>query len=528
MTKFLIINQQKLKIFLYYVLCLSLIIISYACGEAIYSSSETEDTGSITFSVEWRGAPTKQPYETGFRALDCGGAGVASVEAEIYDENNSYLTSGGPWECEAHAGTIENVPEGTNRKVVVLGRDVNNNVIYRGEKSGITVTAGQTTNAGTIVVEPINTAPTPPTNVIATAGDEQVLIIWDSVTNATSYNIYWSTSSAVTAATGTKISNATSPYTHVGRTNGTTYYYVVTAENSYGESADSSEVNATPSTLPTYTNSLGMTFNLIPAGTFTMGSPDGETQHEVTLTQSFYMQTTEVTQSQWVAVMGSNPSYFSGCSDCPVEKVTWDDIQVFITELNTWGEGSYLLPTEAEWEYAARAGTTTAFANGDITYYSDMLECNFDSNLDVMGWYCYNSSSTQSVAQKNPNVWGLYDMHGNVYEWCQDWYGTYPSSSVTDPTGPTNGSHRVVRGGCWDDIARHSRSAFRNSDPPDNRYNSLGFRIVLSLSVPKLPDTGQTQSYTTTFGEDSDYTINPPSYTDNGNGTIADNITSLM
>ena len=157
MTKFLIINQQKLKIFLYCALCISLLLFVSDCGDTDYSSSET---GSISFSVEWRGAPTKQPYETGFRALDCSAAGVASVEAEIYDENDSYLTSGAPWLCSAHAGTIENVPEGTNRKIVVLGRDVNNNVIYRGEKSGITVTTGQTTNAGTIVVDPVSTAPT--------------------------------------------------------------------------------------------------------------------------------------------------------------------------------------------------------------------------------------------------------------------------------------------------------------------------------------------------------------------------------
>ena len=125
----------------------------------------------------------------------------------------------------------------------------------------------------------------------------------------------------------------------------------------------------------TFISSLGMTFNLIPAGRFIMGSPsdepghwDEEYRHQVTLTQSYYMQTTEVTQGQWKAVMGSNPSRFSDCGDdCPVERVSWNDVQDFISELNKRGEGSYRLPTEAEWEYAARAGTTTAFANGDIT-----------------------------------------------------------------------------------------------------------------------------------------------------------------
>ncbi|MBW2633820.1 MAG: SUMF1/EgtB/PvdO family nonheme iron enzyme, partial [Deltaproteobacteria bacterium] len=201
-----------------------------------------------------------------------------------------------------------------------------------------------------------------------------------------------------------------------------------------------------------YTNSFDMTFNLIPAGTFTMGSPTGElgrysdeTEHEVTLTQSFYMQTTEVTQGQWQAVMGSNPSSFDSCgSDCPVEMVSWNDIQIFLSNLNAIGEGTYRLPTEAEWENTARAGSITALANGNIS----VTDCSYDENLDALGWYCYNSNSaTHIVAQKIANDWGLYDMHGNVYEWCQDWYGAYPSTPVTDPTGSASGSERVIRGG---------------------------------------------------------------------------------
>jgi len=152
--------------------------------------------------------------------------------------------------------------------------------------------------------------------------------------------------------------------------------------------------------LSQFTNPLGMTFNLIPAGTFTMGSPedepgrnDNETQHQVTLTQAFYMQTTEVTQGQWEAVMGENPSSFQDCGDnCPVEAVFWDDIQGFIAKMNERGEGTYRLPTEAEWEYAARAGSTTAFANGGIPE----TVCGYDPNLDEMGWYCGNSDVTYS------------------------------------------------------------------------------------------------------------------------------------
>jgi len=252
----------------------------------------------------------------------------------------------------------------------------------------------------------------------------------------------------------------------------------------------------------TFTNSLEMTFKSIPAGAFDMGSPvdelgrySDENQHWVTLTQPFCMQTTEVTQGQWRAVMGSNPAYFQNCGDdCPVEQVSWDDIQTFIAVLNTRGEGIYRLPTEAEWEYAARAGSTTALANGDIT----VTDRSYDPNLDAVGWYGYNSCvsytggyncsswggscstcGTNPVAQKHPNAWGLYDMHGNVWEWCQDWYATYPSGSVTDPAGPTSGSFRVLRGGCWFISAGRCRSAYRSSSWPANRSYYIGFRLVL-------------------------------------------------
>jgi len=232
----------------------------------------------------------------------------------------------------------------------------------------------------------------------------------------------------------------------------------------------------------THTNTLGMTFNLIPGGTFMMGSPldelgrySVERQHQVTISTSYYMQTTEVTQAQWEAVMASNPSYFSGCADCPVEVVSWHDAQAFISALNAMGQGSYRLPTEAEWEYASRAGSDTAFANGDITE----ILCLHDPNLNVMGWYCYNSGNrTHPVAQKDPNAWGLYDMHGNVWEWCQDWVGPYPSEPVTDPTGPSSGENKVIRGGAFDDQARHCRSAILYRDGPNTRLLRIGFRLV--------------------------------------------------
>ncbi len=233
------------------------------------------------------------------------------------------------------------------------------------------------------------------------------------------------------------------------------------------------------------TNSLGMKFVYIEPGEYLRGSPDhelgrssDEIQHRVILTNGFYLQATEVTQGQWKAVMGSNPSYFSDCGDsCPVESVSWNDVQAFITKLNKLGQGAHRLPTEAEWEYAARSGSEAAFANGGITESGP----GHDPNLDVMGWYWRNSShNPQKVAGKAPNAWGLYDMHGNVWEWVQDWYGDYPTGQVTDPTGASSGSVRVRRGGSWDAPAINCRSANRSIFTPSRRSYNLGFRLIMT------------------------------------------------
>jgi formylglycine-generating enzyme required for sulfatase activity len=231
-------------------------------------------------------------------------------------------------------------------------------------------------------------------------------------------------------------------------------------------------------------NSLGMTFRLIPAGTFIMGSPSDElgragdeTQYTVTISEPYYMQTTEVTQGQWQAVMGSNPSGFDSCGlNCPLENVSWNDCQTFIATLNAMGEGSYTLPTEAQWEYAARAGSNKAFANGIIT---NTLTA--DPNLNLMGWYSGNSNSaTHGIAQKLANAWGLYDVHGNVWEWCKDWYDTYPTTSVTDPQGAVSGSYHVARGGSWYNKAQWVRLAERNT-------LNIGTSGSVGLRLLKLP-----------------------------------------
>ncbi len=223
------------------------------------------------------------------------------------------------------------------------------------------------------------------------------------------------------------------------------------------------------------TNSLGMEFAPIKPGVFMMGSEKGasdeEPIHKVTITKSFYMQTTEVTQGQWRAVMGSNPSYFPKCGDdCPVESVSWNDVQKFVKKLNQQQKNKqYRLPTEAEWEYACRAGSTAKYCFGDKTV-----------DLDNYAWYEDNSESkTHSVARKKPNAWNLYDMHGNVRELCSDLYGdNFTYLSETDPEGASSGSNRVNRGGNWISIAQDCRSAERDYSEPNVRYSGVGFRLV--------------------------------------------------
>ena len=228
------------------------------------------------------------------------------------------------------------------------------------------------------------------------------------------------------------------------------------------------------------TNSIGMVFVRIPPGTFKMGSPDSDDiaddsekpLHNVTLTKGFYLQTTPVTQGQWEAVMEYNPSMLKKGDDYPVEFVSWDDCQKFIKKLNAKeGMECYRLPTEAEWEYACRASSKTRYCYGD----------NRDE-LSEYAWYGDNSDDeTHPVAEKKPNGWGLYDMHGNVNEWCQDRDGKYPSGSVADPRGPSWGALRVFRGGGWRHFAGHCRSASRNYSSPGYCSDDLGLRVLREL-----------------------------------------------
>ena len=286
-------------------------------------------------------------------------------------------------------------------------------------------------------------------------------------------------------------------------------FFTVAGASTVNNSANSGEITAT------FPQTVGIEMVWIPAGMFTMGSDDtadmdASPPHQVTLTTGFYMGIYQVTQEQYQAVMGTNPSYFSSNPTSgdvqarrPVESVSWYDAIVFCNRLSimeglnpaysisgstnpdnwgsiptdwnnsTWntvtiepGSNGYRLPTEAQWEYACRAGTTTAYNTGA-------------SISDDTGWYSSNSNSmTHEVGKKPANAWGLYDMHGNVREWCWDWRGDYESGAQTDPLGASSGPIRVIRGGWWTESAEYLRSAARGGGYPNNRYNNCGFRLV--------------------------------------------------
>jgi sulfatase modifying factor 1 len=238
--------------------------------------------------------------------------------------------------------------------------------------------------------------------------------------------------------------------------------------------------NAPPKNI---TNSIGMKFVWIPTGTFMMGSPkeekerDGsrETQHKVTLTKGFYMAVYTVTQEEWQAVMGKNLSHFKGEKNLPVEMVSWVDCQEFIKNLRAKDKKPYRLPTEAEWEYACRAGTTTPFSFGE-TISADQANYNgnFPYGNGTKGVY---REKTTHVGSFPANAWGLHDMHGNLLQWCHDWFGDYPQMDVVDPQGPDTGKDRVLRGGAWGDGPHTCRSVYRSRDVPAYRFSSRGFRL---------------------------------------------------
>jgi formylglycine-generating enzyme required for sulfatase activity len=231
----------------------------------------------------------------------------------------------------------------------------------------------------------------------------------------------------------------------------------------------------------------------IEPGIFAMGSSNREAGHQsdevqcrVRITKGYWLGAYEVTQEQWQAVMGNNPSYFTRAGlNAPVEQVSWNEAVEFCRKLTLAERQAgrlpdgyeYNLPTEAQWEYACRAGTSAPYGG--------------TGNIDSMGWYAGNSGmTTHPVGQKQANAWGLYDMHGNVFEWCNDWYGTYPPRVASDPTGDATGISKVDRGGSWGLGPENCRSACRNGLRPVNRFNFIGFRLAL---CPVRQDASQSR-----------------------------------
>ena len=250
------------------------------------------------------------------------------------------------------------------------------------------------------------------------------------------------------------------------------------------------------------TNSIGMKLVLVPNGTFMMRSEieeerieegrasNNEKEYQVTISKDYYLGVTEVTQGQYEKVMGTNPSRFQGkkvqgdSSNLPVEQVSWEDAVEFCKKLSDLPEERktlrvYRLPTEAEWEYACRAGSSSFYSFGASS-----------KSLGDYAWFVGNSDlQTHPVGEKKANAWGLYDMHGNVVEWCSDWYGKYPKGAVSDPGGPDEGSGRVERGGYFGGGAQFCRSAFRYGRDPSYRDGCHGFRLALSSSgIPQSPE----------------------------------------
>jgi sulfatase modifying factor 1 len=228
---------------------------------------------------------------------------------------------------------------------------------------------------------------------------------------------------------------------------------------------------------------------LLPAGTFVMGSPSDEpsrqsteVQHQITLTKAFYMQVTEVTIVQWKALMGRRMfGEPKGGEGMPVAKVSWFDCVQFLEKLNALNEGVYRLPTEAEWEYACRAGSVTPYHWGKDVECTRGMHANSRKNGDCMpfvesrGW---EPGGPVPVKSYPPNAWGLYDMHGNMWEWCQDWYEKYPTFALTDPLGPDSGTRKVRRGGSWFGPGHACRSANRAYAHPGSKFPTSGFRVV--------------------------------------------------
>ena len=261
-----------------------------------------------------------------------------------------------------------------------------------------------------------------------------------------------------------------------------------------------------------FTNQLGMEFVFIPNGSFMMGTSDNqsykepnESYHKVVFTKGFYMQTKEVSQGQWVRLMGKNPSFFKQCGNsCPVENVTWEETGEFIKRLNELEQTNlYRLPTESEWEYVCKTGNTYSYEKScgekeceqtDEDGFEKCDTCGLAKDLDNISWYFRNSRNlTHPSGMKSPNKYGIYDMIGNVWEWCYDWHAEYPMEKVTtDPMGPEYGDTKIRRGGAWNHYGKFNRCSYRSWKPFLHRQADTGFRLIKEINYEQLCNNDNT------------------------------------
>ena len=428
------------------------------------------------------------------------GAAIKGTEYSLqYDESaNKY-----DFVVTENATATINVTNGTSKSFVVLLPNENNNVILKSSKGGYEFKKGVESNKfyyryisnvekGTLRWEemeeddePDTPDSTAPKNLVATAtGQTTISLTWTAVPNATSYNVYSNENVVASGLTATS-------YIVENLTARTQYCYNVTAVNEAGESAASESACATTEMAPIVVQTFtvnGVSFKMIEVvgGTFTMGhdSENGsanstEEPHTVTLTKNYSIGETEVTRELWQAVMGNTPTFWDKAegdfSQRPVEWVSWEDCQAFITKLNQLTGKNFRLPTETEWEYAARGGHRA----------TERYKYSGSNDIDEVAWYVGNGPQgetvyTNEVKTKKANELGIYDMSGNVWEWCNDWYkANYYWETGVDPQGPAEGTQRVYRGGSWQNEAEACRAAKRMGIEPNKKYSNIGLRLCL-------------------------------------------------